>query len=44
MARAGVHDHLRRFVDDDDVLVLIDDIERDVLRDDVLRLGCRDLP
>src|SRR5690606_27714585 len=36
MPRAGVHDEPGRLVDDDQVLVLIDDIERNAFR---LRLG-----
>jgi len=31
-ARRGMHDHIRRLVDDDDVAVLIDDVQRDVFR------------
>ena len=45
MPRSGVNDHILRFIDHKDVLVLIQDVQRDVLRRDigfcVLRKGKR---
>ena len=45
MARRGMHDHAGRFVDHDEVIVLVDDLERDLLAGgrDFVGLGDVDL-
>ena len=40
-ARGWVNDHAARLVDDDDVAVLIEDVERDILRQDLDGLRLR---
>ena len=43
VARRGMHDHPLGLVDDQQVVILVDDVDGDVLRDDVERLCVRHL-
>ena len=43
MSRCRMYDHALRFIDDDDIIVLIDDIEWNILRLNIQFFCVRDL-